>query len=251
MNQTALRITRRALLPAVALVAAWAPASARADEKDTVAEALFRAAQQLLTEGKVHEACEKFAASQRVQHAVGTTLNLAACHEKEGRTATAWSEYADANAEALRGGDSARAAFAQRHHDQLEPLLARVTFQVEGAVDGESLALDGLSLPREAWSTPLPVDPGEHALHATAPGRRPYDGKVVVAATRGAPASVQSVSVPALAEGDGTSTPTPPPSSSSAVPQVTIPSNPSPRRPQAARGPSAWSSASAASWPPA
>src|SRR4051794_10726019 len=73
-----------------------------------IAEGLFRQAQKLLGEGKIHEACDAFAASQKAEPAVGTLLNLAACHEKEGRTATAWAEFDDAIATARRLDDKPR-----------------------------------------------------------------------------------------------------------------------------------------------
>src|SRR5215471_19286696 len=94
-------------LPAVA-VAAEPPPEGNA----AIAEALFRHGRELLDAGKVSEACEKFAASQRADPALGTLLNLAACHEREGRTATAWSEFTDAYAQAT-GAHDKRASYAQ------------------------------------------------------------------------------------------------------------------------------------------
>src|SRR5260221_7312921 len=60
-----------------------------------MAQALFEEARALMNSQHVEEACLKFAESQRLDPASGTLLNLAVCHEKQGRTATAWSEYND------------------------------------------------------------------------------------------------------------------------------------------------------------
>src|SRR5512146_635594 len=67
---------RRLLLAAGSGCALFAlAASASAQESGTLAEALFRDAQRLLSEGHVHEACVKFAASQKADPALGTRLN--------------------------------------------------------------------------------------------------------------------------------------------------------------------------------
>src|SRR5580692_6130162 len=72
----------------------------------TVADAVFREAQGLLAQGKTHEACEKFAESNRLDPQLGTLLNLAVCHEQEERTATAWSDYDAVVEQARRRGDT-------------------------------------------------------------------------------------------------------------------------------------------------
>src|SRR3954469_21327102 len=117
---------------AVAFVAAVAPAApALAQSGNTemaLAEALYRQARQLMSEGKFAEACPKLAESHRLDPAAGTLLNLAVCHEKEGKTASAWVEYNDLLG--TKGSDEAseRRRTADERIRELEPGLARITF---------------------------------------------------------------------------------------------------------------------------
>ncbi|MCC6559021.1 MAG: hypothetical protein IT372_39360, partial [Polyangiaceae bacterium] len=79
---------------AIALAIALASGVARADEPapapvESRAEALFQEGKRLLEEGRVAEACARLAASEAIDPTVGTLGLLAACHEQEGRIATA------------------------------------------------------------------------------------------------------------------------------------------------------------------
>ena len=65
-------------------------ARAVAETSDTaMAEALFQAGRACLERDRVEEACAKFSESQRLEPKLGTLLNLATCHEKLGKTASA------------------------------------------------------------------------------------------------------------------------------------------------------------------
>jgi len=168
---------------------------ARAQASGTVAEALFRDAQRLLSEGHVHEACEKFAASQKADPALGTLLNLAVCHERDGRSATAWLEFSDVASLAHKAGDSAREKYAVARLNQIEPTLHKVALDAEAPVDGIVLVLDATtSVTPLAFGVGIPVDPGEHELRATAPGRAPWLGHFTTTAEPG----TERVTVPAL-----------------------------------------------------
>src|SRR6185503_16570996 len=90
------------------------------------AEALFEEGRKLLAAGEVRAACPKFAESYRLDTALGALLNLSTCHEREGRTATAWSEFRQAETEAASLRDEARRKLAADHAAALEPKLARL-----------------------------------------------------------------------------------------------------------------------------
>ncbi|HEY2513010.1 MAG TPA: hypothetical protein VGI39_19215 [Polyangiaceae bacterium] len=137
------------------------------------ATVLFREARTLAEKGDTAAACRRFEESQRLDPLPGTLLNMAVCHEKEGRTATAWVEFRDAEALARRDDRADRMALAAEHEKALEPRLRRIQITVATGADvpGLAILLDGAELPKPAWSSPLPVDPGEHVLDVSAPNR--------------------------------------------------------------------------------
>jgi hypothetical protein len=149
-----------------------------------------------MQDGKYAEACPKFAESHRLDPATGTLLNLAACHEAEKKLATAWLEYAQAEALARQDRREDRIRFAHEHSLAIEPRLARLAVGVEAAADLPNLevTLDGFALKSAARGVPAPVDPGEHVIEARAPGRKPWSRRVVIERE----AQQETVSVPVL-----------------------------------------------------
>ena len=77
-------------------------AAEAATSQRALAEVLFRQGRELMAQGRVADACGKFAESLRLDVALGTSLNLAVCLETQGRLASAWSEYNRAAAIARR-----------------------------------------------------------------------------------------------------------------------------------------------------
>lgn len=156
-------------------------ASAQATDR-VLAEALFREGRELMDQNKLAEACPKFAESYRLDHALGTLINLALCHEKEGKTGTAWAEFSDAAAEAAAEKDD-REGFARRHIATLEQDLPRLRLVVAPAtahLTSLEIQLDGHTIGKAAWALPLPIDPGDHTLRATADGKKSFEMKVSV-----------------------------------------------------------------------
>ncbi len=147
-----------------------APAEVRAEptaDERVLAETLFSAGRALMQEGRVPEACRKFEASQAVAPALGTLLNLALCHEKEGRLATAWVEFKQAFVLALEKRDADREEFAREHVRQLEPLLPMLSVTPQRRTDCLRIHRGNVEIPGASWSTKLPVDPGVHRLRAS------------------------------------------------------------------------------------
>ena len=176
------------LLPAI---------SAHAQGRDpAAAQALFDQARSLMEAGRYEEACSKLAESQRLDSGVGTQFNLAVCYEQQGKIASAWATFLEVASIASASGQQARASAATRRASMLESRLPRLKLTVpqEAQVAGLEIKRDGAIVGGAQWEMALPVDPGEHLIELTAPGRK--------ALTRSVSASagvVTTFTVPVLA----------------------------------------------------
>lgn len=195
---------RRAALAAslVCLLAGGRAAAEPSADDKALATALFREARALMGQGQTSDACLKFEESHRLDPSGGTILNLALCHEQEGKLARSWSEFNEAIAFARRDRRGDREAEATQHANKLEPRLSRLTVVVPAVVrvDGLRVERDGREISPASWSVAMPVDGGEHVVRATAPAHRPFATTIALPAEGGA----ATVEIPALA-------PTPPP----------------------------------------
>ena len=161
------------LLAAIATCCSW-PSLARAQAGNAaLAESLFREGKRLSNERKFSEACPKFAESYKLDPGLGTLLNLALCHESEGKPATAWAEFSEASSRAKREGDNDRAQLADEHVRALEPKLSHINIALApgAAVPGLIIKFDTRELAAAALGLPIAVDPGKHVLEASAPGK--------------------------------------------------------------------------------
>lgn len=167
----------RLLATGLLLAPILAPGVAHADKPrrdPAAAEALFTAGREAMARGLVAEACKKFAESYALDEALGALLNLAACHEKLGKTASAWTEYREAAALATRMDDKKRRKLADERAAALEPELAYLVIEVKTGTDGLRVTRAGVPLGEASYGAPLPVDPGSVEVVAEAPDRAPF-----------------------------------------------------------------------------
>jgi hypothetical protein len=174
---------KRVLFFTLALAALGSSSPARADDpprNPALGEALFREAQRLLAANSVGPACAKFAESQRVDPQTGTLLNLALCHERDNKTATAWSEVTEVVTQAARAGNAERERFARERATALEKKLSRARLvRPDGAALG-ALRIDDQPIGEAAWSIPIPLDPGSHLFTFSASKKKTQARTVVV-----------------------------------------------------------------------
>jgi hypothetical protein len=163
------------------------------------ADTLFREGRQLFDDKRYDEACPKLAESFRIDPATGALLALAACHEAQGKTASAWTEYNEVVARARREGRADRADAAQQRSDALESKLSKLTVILgpgTSAISGLVVRRDGIVLGAGALGAALPVDPGDHTVDASAPNRQPWVIHVTITVDGG----TAMASVPPLGE---------------------------------------------------
>jgi hypothetical protein len=190
---TACRLLLLCLVTGIA-VPAWAGDKA-------AAESLFQDGKTAMKQGNYERACGLFAASFDAEPSVGALLNLARCHEKRGKTASAWAVFNDAAAMAARAGQADRETGARDHATKLEPQLSRITVTVESPPEGLEVTRNGDPVAAGSYGVALPVDPGDHEIAAVAPGYETW----VTTITVGAGADRQTVAIPALQPGAGVS----------------------------------------------
>lgn len=184
---------RLALLLA-AVIACLALAPPVRAQNAAAAEVLFKKGRELFKKGEYEAACEKFAASQKLDPSAGTLLNLASCHEKQGRTASAWADFLAAARQANAQGRANMAREAKRRAAELEPDLSYLTITVAEPVAGIEIRRDGVLVDMTMIGSKIPVDPGEHRLEAMAAGHEPFSILVIV----GAEGDAQTASIPKL-----------------------------------------------------
>jgi hypothetical protein len=192
----------------IALVACLG-ASGIAQARDVaLAETLFRDGRALMDKGDYGAACPKLEESFNQDPATGTLMALAMCQEKAGRTATAWGTFMEVAVRAKRDGRTDREEAARERVQALEPKLSRMTIEVDAygaSVPGFVLKRDGTQIGRAAWGSASPVDPGNHEIEATAPGKKPWKTSVTVGAEKDA----RTVKVPALEDEHESAAPPP------------------------------------------
>ena len=167
---------------AAAIVVAASPPPAHAQTAE--AEVLFREGRKLMDAGKTAAACEKFAASERLESSIGTLLNLGDCYEQLGKLASAWASFKKAEATARRGGkDGKRLAEAKRRARLVEVDLSMLTILVppDSRIEGLVVRRGDVVVDGAVWGAAVPVDSGPYVISAEAPGRQRWQTEVTVA----------------------------------------------------------------------
>jgi hypothetical protein len=145
------------------------PARAQSPAEQMLAQSLFDEGRALMAAKRYAEACPKLAESQRLDPGGGTLLNVAICHELEGRLGTASMEMNAALAQARKDGRQDRFDIATTHLAAIGDRVPKLTIRVPHEEEGLEVFLDGTALRRPAWNVATIVDPGSHVIDARAP----------------------------------------------------------------------------------
>jgi hypothetical protein len=165
------------------LAAVLASGTAHADANaadQAAAEGLFSDAKKLMADGNYADACPKLEESNRLDPAPGTEFKLGECYEHVGRTASAWALFLNVAAAAKSAGLADREKVARDRAAELQPKLVKLTITVQSQAQGIEVKRDGVVVGRGGWGSGVALDPGSHVVSATAPGKAPWEQKVVV-----------------------------------------------------------------------
>jgi hypothetical protein len=144
------------------------------------AEFLFNEGVRFEAEGKIPEACDAFAASNRLEPRAGTLIRLGQCREKQGRRVSAWSAYKDS---LTRVKDPNKKKLAMDRIAALEPTLSYVTVSVpdDARVDGLTVTRNGVTVEPMLWNRAVPIDGGTYTIAGSAPGHEIWQTTIEVA----------------------------------------------------------------------
>jgi hypothetical protein len=179
-------LTLAHVVPAIVILVTVHGQRAYAQSAGVEAEALFRHGKELMTAGKISEACAAFDLSQKLDPRVTTLLNQANCRERNGQLATAWGLFLEA-ARQTRAATDAKGrqlhTVASDHAAKLEPRLSTLRIDVpsESQISGLEISRDGHVVEPAAWNKALPLDGGAYRISARAPGAIEWSSDLTVA----------------------------------------------------------------------
>lgn len=200
----------------------------KAEKDRAIATDLFDRGVKLMAEGKCldgpvdaakcRQALDSFRRAYQIYPAaLGALRNAAYCEKGLGMVASAARDFREVARKAPLDPKPERQAwadFARKEADELAPRVPRLEVRVPAdAPAGTKVLLDGSPLAEAAWGAKLDVDPGDHSVHAEAPGRRTFEARVTVAES-------ESKSISVVLDADTTA---PPPVTTRARSSSTLP----------------------------
>lgn len=187
----ALRVGLASAVAASPALALDAPAPSTAPDRSAE---LFREGRQLLGEGRLREACEKFDQSLELRRSAGTLLNVGSCRAAMGDLVGAIDAFGSAVVLAEREPPSTKVqAQIEAGRRELDGVRARVAHLTLVAPAGETIrvAVDGRVV--ERLGTSRPMNPGLHRIEASASSGRSFELDLVLKE-----AEVKQLTIPSL-----------------------------------------------------
>lgn len=186
---------RRPLAALVAVAVALAAAPAAAEIDNARADQLFLDGRRRLAAGDLAGACAQFARALEFNpQAISTRLNLAQCHERLGRIASAVAQYREVADRAVVQKLPEFEQLATARLAALTPELPHLAIHLPvPAARGTTVVVDDEVIASERLADVL-VDPGDRVVLVTAPGRVAFRRAIRIA-----PRQRLAIDVPPLA----------------------------------------------------
>ncbi len=183
------------------VVASALAGTAHAQPAGAQAETLFDKGKALMAKSQFAEACTAFEASQRLDPATTTLMNLANCREKNQQLATAWGLFLQVERELRAKSDDTSTKLQEVAHARaakLAPLVSKLTIHVATPAVGEEITRGTEHVASELWNQALPVDGGSYAIVARAPGKKPFSTSIAVEPS----GDGKTIEIPSLEDGE-------------------------------------------------
>ena len=134
-----------------------------------------------LRETNLIQSCEAFEQSLALNpQAIGTLMNVALCDEKLGKIASAVRLFSEARDRAKEGNLPDYVKEAQSHIDTLKDDVSTVTIHFAQKSPGMKVVINDEVVPDAKLADKIPVDPGELEVTVSAPGRLPFETKIMI-----------------------------------------------------------------------
>jgi len=161
-------------LTCIAFTATQIPFAAFA-QNAAQAEVLFKEGKELINAQKYAEACQRLAASYKLDPQPNTELLQGLCYTKLGKTASAYNAFIDASSTLPRGSGPQQYAADQAKALEGQLLKVRVKFQPV-IPSGVAMRFDDDTKTRDKDFADIDIalDPGDHDLFVVAPGKHDY-----------------------------------------------------------------------------
>lgn len=158
------------------IMASGAAGYAQPAHDPLAAEELYKRGRELVAAGDWTSGCAKFEASHKLNPAAVTMINIAKCHEHEGKLTLAVSDYRAALKlnERTLGEERQKqlAELAKAGISEITPKLGKLTILVVSPPPGLVIVRDQVELPAAVVGEAISVDPGTHEIEVGAPGHK-------------------------------------------------------------------------------
>lgn len=165
---------------ALGLLALQAPAFAQDAGELKRARAQFQQATELGRAGNWTAALQAFREVGQVRMTPQVRFHIAVCEENLGRLVTALGGYELALLEADKVGPDF-AAEVEQNVVKLRARVPKLVLERGTGAEAAAIALDGVALGDSSLGVEVPLDPGPHAVTASAPNRKPFEVTVSLA----------------------------------------------------------------------
>ena len=195
---------------ALAVGLTWAlacPARAGDGTDKAAATELFDAGRDMMKQGDYAGACPKLAESARLEPTVGALAKLAECEEHEHRLVSAYGRWKQALNLARSAGDE-RAGDVEKEVARIDAIVPKLQITATGALSPDTvIRVDSVELGPAGLGVALAVEPGPHALQASAPHKTTWSTTVETKAD----GATTPVTIPVLEDVRPVLAPPPPP----------------------------------------